>query len=84
MRIIRSGIEIELSATEMRNVFRHVKRSYLREDVESRAEEMGIDISNCVEKIMDGAEKSIDRNDSYWEAYWMSIEYAINEYFEET
>lgn len=78
MKIIRNGIEYELTSEEMREVYEEMKLEYLKEDIECKAEEIGIKLS---EKDMDNvtymAQKGIDNNDSYWECYWMAIKYAL-------
>lgn len=80
MKIIRNEKEYELTAAEMREAYVELKRKYFKEDIETKAKEMEIDVSKCIYNIVDGAERALDCNDSYWEAYWMSIEYAIEEY----
>ena len=79
MKIIRNGLEIELTNEEMRNAYMVMKRKYFKEDVEAQAEEMEIDISKCVDNVVDYAAHALDNNDSYWDSYWMSIEYALDE-----
>jgi hypothetical protein len=38
---------------------------------------------NDVETIARVASRGIEHNDSYWESYWMTIEYAIEHYMTE-
>lgn len=78
MKIIRNGNEIELTWAEMREVYEYMDLSYKKEDIISRAEEMEIELTE--EEISDVAEivnSGLEHNDSYWESYWLTIEYAI-------
>lgn len=80
MKIVRNGIEYELTETEMEAAYRERKHDYLVEDVESKAEEMDIDLTGKdIDAIADCAEDGLDNNESYWENYWMSIEYALED-----
>lgn len=78
MKIVRNGVEYELTWEEEYEIYRKCKREYLIEDIKGKAEEMeqsldGIDI----ERLADYAERSLDHNDYYYECYWDSIEYAL-------
>lgn len=78
MKIIRDGNEYELTWQEMREAFEIMSREYLKEDIESRAEEMEIELSvEDIGRVISIANKSLENNDSYWDSYWMTIEYAI-------
>lgn len=80
MVIVRNGVEYKLTDSEIRNIFTTMKKEYLREDVESKAEEMGVNIpEEYMRKVVDRADKYLSHNDSYYECYWMSIECAVNE-----
>jgi hypothetical protein len=79
MKIIRNGIEYELTHDEMREAYDELSRYYLEEDVESRVDYRDLDESD-IKYIARVAQRSLDNNESYWEAYWMSIEYAIDDY----
>ena len=80
MKIIRNGIEYELTNEEMRNVYSAMERRYFKEDIESQAEDMDVKLSDeDVENITNRVKKALCNNDSYWESYWMTIEYLINE-----
>lgn len=84
MKIIRDGIEYELTPAEMRVVYLQMKAEYLREDIEAKAEEMEIKLSeNTIANVVERAGKCLSNNDSYWESYWMTIEYVINEQVED-
>lgn len=81
MKIIRNGNEYELTWQEMREAYVAMKREYVKEDIKDRAEQMDIALSeDDIEKIADDAENGLDNNDSMWDSYWMTIEYAIKNY----
>lgn len=78
MKIIRDGKEYELTDTEMYDAYREEKRAYLIEDILGKAEDMEIEINNSyIDKIADLAERTLEHNDGWYESYWISIEYAI-------
>ena len=78
MKIIRDGKEYELTHTEMYDAYRACKRELLIDDIKSKAIEMELDVpGNDFERIADIAEKGLDNNDSLWESYLMTIEYAL-------
>lgn len=78
MKIIRNGNEIELTWAEMREVYEFMKRDYLKEDIAAKAEEMEIELTDKeIDSVADIAQSGLEHNDSYWESYWMTIEYAI-------
>ena len=78
MVIVRDGKEIELTEMEAYDIYHECKRAYLIEDIREKAEEMGIDLSNKdINAIADLAEDDLSDNDGYYEAYWMSIEDAL-------
>lgn len=80
MKIIINGIEYELTYAEMRETYEIMKEEYLKEDVKCKAEEMKIELSEeDIDYVASMAQKGIDNNDSYWECYWMAIEYALED-----
>lgn len=80
MNIIRNGFAYELTWQEMREAYLVVDREYLKEDIVSKAEDMGIDLSNKdLNNIAENVHKALGHNDSYWDSYWMSIEYVLKE-----
>ena len=58
-----------------------VKKEFLRNDIKERYEAMSS--SNPTEEQLDSlcdkVEKTLKNNDSYWESYWLSIEYNIED-----
>ena len=80
MTIMRNGIEIELTGIEMLRVFEEMDKNYLIEDIQGKADAMGIDLDNVdINMIVDEVQSTLGQNDSYWEAYWMSIAYVLEE-----
>jgi hypothetical protein len=78
MKINRNGMEIELTWQEIREAYEIMDLEYFKEDVICRAEEMSKKLSEeDVNRIAAVAKRDIEHNDSYWESYWMTIEYAI-------
>ena len=79
MTINRNGIEYELTFDEMLDIYHEMDKSYLKEDITSRME--GIACSkDDLEYIAQRVKKALDNNESYWESYWMTIEYVIESY----
>ena len=78
MIITRNGIDIELTEEEMRRAYEIKDREYMIEDIESKLEEAEVWLSDeLIESIADIAKSTLEHHDSYWECYWMAIEYAI-------
>ena len=83
MKIIRDGKEIKLTDNEIYNAYKEYRHDCLKEDVLSKAEEMEVEIpDDLLNRVLYRADKTLDNNDSYWETYWMSIEYAIEDVLE--
>ena len=80
MKIVRNGIEYELTGTELYDAYRECKREFLIDDIEEKAREQEIDLTNAdINEIADKAERAIDNNDYLWESYWRDIEYALED-----
>lgn len=80
MKIVRNGIEIELTWAEMREIYEFMKRDYIKDDIVFKLEETGIELDDDeIENIVEIVESGLSHNDSYWESYWLTIEYALNE-----
>lgn len=83
MKIIRDGKEIQLTDDEIFNAYKEYHHDCLKEDVLSKADEMEVEIpDDLLNRVLYRADKTLDNNDSYWETYWMSIEYAIEDVLE--
>lgn len=54
-----------------------VKKEYLKKDIKSCCEVEPTE--EQLEKLCERIEKTLSNNDSYWESYWLSVEYNIRE-----
>ena len=85
MKIKRDGIEYELTYEEMRKAYDELDELYIMEDIKSRYDEddmQGItyqDLKEMVSRI----NHTLENHDSYWESYWMSVEYVVDNYLRE-
>lgn len=80
MKIIRNGIEYELTVSELHEAHWEHEELNLIEDIKTRMEEMEIDPDGIAMDIVAyRAQRAIDRDDCLWDAYWRDIEYAIEE-----
>lgn len=78
MKITRNGIEYELTYAEMRKIYELMRDRYIKEDTICKAEEWEIGLTeNELSDIVDMVNSGLEHNDSYWESYWLTIEYAI-------
>ena len=84
MKIWRNGFEYELTYSEMRKIYEKMKEEYLREDIECRASENGVELSEAeLEYAVRRVDKSLNNNDCYWDIYWGTIESIIEEALED-
>ena len=73
-------IEDEMSEMDAYDIHRKCKAKHLKEDIEDRAKSMGISLKGKnIDEIIAKVERSLDLNDGYWESYWLSIEYVLEE-----
>lgn len=78
MKLIKNGIEIELTRAEMRKIYEFMRDGYVKEDIVHKAEEMEVELTKEeIEDAVDVVNSGLEHNDSYWESYWMTVEYAI-------
>ena len=82
MIIYRDGQAIKLTREECRKVYDKLDREYHREDVQSRLEMLEIELDN-VDELVDRVDYALGNNDSYWDSYWCTMEYVIEEYMKE-
>lgn len=75
MKIKRDGVTIELTSEEMRNAYYEQRRAFLGEDIQSRYDVVTEDLPAVIERV----EHTLDCNDSFWDSYWMSIEYTCED-----
>lgn len=78
MKIIRNGIEIELTYAEMLQAYELMERNYRKEDIVCKAEEMEIELTKEeIDDIADSVDHALNNNNSYWDSYWLTIEDTI-------
>ena len=82
MTIYRDGKAIELTSEECRKVYDELDREYKVEDIKSRLEMLEVELDN-VDELVDRFEHAIGNNDSFWDSYWYSMDYVIEEYLKE-
>lgn len=82
MIIYRDGQTIELTREECRRIYDELDREYKAEDIRGKLEEMEVELDVTDELILD-VEHALGNNDGYWDSYWSSMEYAIEEYLKE-
>ena len=68
-------ISIDLTSEELREVYWEQKRLYDAEDICSRYTVP----DNKVDEVVDRFESALGNNDSFWESYWMTVDYVCNE-----
>ena len=85
MKIIRDGKEFELTFSEMIQANEEYKLDCMIEDVKNQYEqgEYNIELSEeQIEEVAMFALGTLSKNDSYYEAYWMSVEYTLDDYID--
>lgn len=83
MKITRDGKEFELTFSEMIQAHEEYEFDCMVEDVRSKYEDddYGVELSEeQIKKVAMFAANNLSKNDSYFEAYWMSVEYTLNNY----
>ena len=83
MKIYRDGKEYELTFSEMIQAHEEYEFDCMIEDVRSKYEEgeYGVELTDeQIEEVASFALRAVNRNDSYYEAYWMSVEYTLDDY----
>ncbi len=83
MKIYRDDKEIELTFSEMIQAHEEYKLDCMIEDVKSILEGGTRDVELSAEQIKEvaiDAVHNLGKNDSYYEAYWMSVEYTLDDY----
>lgn len=82
MIIYRNGKPIILTGEECRQIYDKLDREYHREDIRSRLESMEVEL-NVADELIERFDHALGNNDSYWGAYWYTIQYVIEEYMKE-
>lgn len=93
MRIIRNGVEIELTPSEVREAHDEYSKQCRNEDVLSKLEErlendvdnqILINLVNDLEEninitLIEKVENALSKNDGYYESYWSTIDNVLDE-----
>lgn len=85
MKIYRDGKEYELTFSEMIQANEEYKIDCMIEDVKSKYEEGDYDVElseEQIEEVAMFAVNNLSKNDSYFDAYWMSVEYTLDDYID--
>lgn len=82
MKIYRDGKEIELTNEECRKIYDELDREYRKEDILGKLEDMELEL-DVTDELIDRVDHVLGNNDGYWESYWLTIEYVIEEYMKE-
>lgn len=85
MKIYREGKEYELTFSEMIQANEEYKLDCMVADVKSQYEQGEYDVDlteEQFEEIAMFALNSVSKNDSYFEAYWMSVQYTLDDYID--
>lgn len=83
MKIYRDGKEFELTQQELRMAYEEKHMAYLKEDVESMTEDGDAFDDSDIEIIAERFELELEHNDGYWDRYWETMEYVIENYIRE-
>lgn len=85
MKIIRDGKEYELTFSEMMQAHEEYELDCMIEDVRGVYEQgdCNVDLSEeQIKEIAREALRTLSKNDSYYEAYWLSVEYTFDNYID--
>ena len=82
MTIYRDGKAIELTNEERRQAYYELDREYHRDDIRSHLEVMEIEL-DVTDELIDRFDNALGNNDGYWDSYWCTMEYVIDEYIKE-
>ena len=83
MKIIRGGKEFELTFSEMIQANEEYKLDCMIADVKDVLENRprGVELSEeQIKEIAMFAVNNLSKNESYFEAYWMSVGYTLDDY----
>lgn len=80
MKIIRNGIEYELTECELHEAYREREKLYRIEDIKIRMDKMKIDqVSIDMDAVLIRLQSAIDDDNYLWYSYWSDVEYAIKQ-----
>lgn len=83
MKIIRDGKEFELTFSELLCAHKEYEFDCMIDDVKSKYEqgEYDIDLSEeQIKEVADYALRTLNKNEGYYESYWMTVEYTLDDY----
>lgn len=83
MKIYRDGKEFELTFNELMSAHEEYELDCMIEDVKSQyaQDEYDVELTDKqIEEVASLALHNLGKNDSYFESYWMSVEYILNDY----
>ena len=83
MTIYRGGKAFALTFSELMSAHEEYELDCMIADVKSKYEDEGHDVElsdDQIREIAIDALHNLDKNDSYFESYWMSVEYTLNDY----
>ena len=86
MKIIRDGKEFELTYSEIMKAHEKYELDCMIDDVKSVYEQGEYDVElseDNVSEIAHRALRNLSKNDGYFESYWMSVEYTLDDYIDE-
>ncbi len=85
MKIYRDGKEFELTFSELIQAHEEYEFDCMVEDVKSQYEQGEYEVELTDKQfgeIASFALRAVSRNDSYFEAYWMSVNYTLDDYID--
>ena len=83
MKIYRDGKEFELTFSELVNAHEEYELDCMIQDIKGVYEQGEYDVDLSEEQIKQAAEQALhnlSKNDGYYESYWMSVEYTLDDY----
>lgn len=83
MTIYRGGKAFALTFSELISAHEEYELDCMIADVKSKYEDEGHDVElsdDQIREIAIDALHNLGKNDSYFESYWMSVEYTLNDY----
>lgn len=83
MKIVRDGKEYELTFSEMIQAHEEFEFDCMIEDIKGLLESGSRDIKLSEEDIGEVASfalHDLSKNDAYYDVYWMSVEYTLDNY----
>ena len=82
MIIYRDGNPIGLTREECRKIYYALDKEYKAEDLRGQLDQMEIELG-VTDELIERFDHALENNDGYWESYWLTAEYVIEEYVRE-